>query len=187
MPFDEIFIRQFLGQDGEIAENSDTLSPHTRYLDAACDAGNVGSYTKENILLMQQAMRDALHSRDPLPDEMRSHLALAFEFLCNGFEYDLLTPAVSRGGRENPVAMQAQEAAIRYLRWVGDGRITDQFPVRSVASAYKVTERTVRNWIKSWSSKPTPPILEEFGADGVDRFMKATGKQYHRFSRSRGK
>lgn len=69
------------------------------------------------VRLMQRAVLDALRSGTPLPDEMRLHLCLAFEYLCNGVAFDLETPVKQPGGRESPIAKQTQEDAIRYLRW----------------------------------------------------------------------
>lgn len=111
-------------------------------------------------------MLDALRAGEPLPNEMRVHLAFAFEYLCKGIAYDLLTPVKRPGGREAPIATHAQKEAIRYLRWCEDGRIQDANAVRSVANAYDVEERTVRGWRTKWKNNPTPELFEECGDSG---------------------
>lgn len=157
------------------------------YLDAVClpterdMSTGEHRYTPEAITKMQHAMLDALRGDDPLPEEMRMHLAFALEDVCEGFISDLLQPVKRGGGRERPIAKHMQEAAIRYLRWVEDGRIPDKRPTATVAEAFDVTTRTVRGWKTAWSDSPTPEVHDEFGADAVTRFMRATGKQYRRF------
>jgi hypothetical protein len=130
---------------------------------------------------MQRAILDALRADGPIPGEIRDHLAFAFEDICAGIESDLLSPVKRGGGRERPIAKHMQAAAIRYLRWVADGRIEDKRATATVAEAYGVTDRTVRGWNKAWRELPTPGLAEEFGADEVARFMRAIGGQYHRF------
>ena len=158
---------------------SSTRAAYRRYLDARYSS--IAESTPAEVLAMQRAMLDALRATDPLPTEMRQHLAIAFEYLCEGIAFDLLTPIKRRGGREPPIAKHAQEAAIRYLRWCNDGRIADASPVNEVANAYAVSTRTVCNWCRAWEGKPTPPLFEEWGAEQVTAFMKAAGKAYRRF------
>lgn len=129
---------------------------------------------------MQAAMLDLLQSGEPLPDEMRLHLALAFEYLCAGVAFDLLTPIKRPGGREPPIAKLAQEDGIRYLRWCVDGRIADAAAVSTVATAYQVSTATIRNWRSAWADRPTP-APEHFGADTVGEHMRISGKAYQRF------
>ncbi len=151
-------------------------------------------YTPEAIGGMQRAILYALRADGPLPEEIRMDLAFAFEEICAGIFSDLLTPVKRGGGRERPIAKHMQADAIRYLRWVEDGRIQDRSPTKTVAEAYEVGERTVRNWQTAWGDIPTPSINEVLGevADkpGIDyeklaylvtRFMKVSGKQYRRF------
>lgn len=154
---------------------------NARYLSTDSDPTEGGEYTPVALAGMQRAILDALQSDGPLPDEMRLHLAFAFEYLCAGIAPDLLTPVKRPGGREEPIAKHMQAAAIRYLRWVEEGRIQDSHPTSTVATAYSVATRTVRNWQNAWCDLPTPGIHEEYGADAVTRFMKATGNQYRRF------
>jgi hypothetical protein len=154
---------------------------NARFLSTDSDPSEGEEYTPVALAGMQRAMLDALQSDGPLPDEMRLHLAFSFEHLCAGIASNLLTPVKRPGGRENPIAKHMQAAAIRYLRWVEGGLIQDNHPTSSVAKAYSVETRTVRNWQNAWRDLPTPGIHEEYGADVVTRFMKATGKQYRRF------
>jgi hypothetical protein len=139
------------------------------------------TYTPDAIKSMQLAILDALRADGPLPGEIRDHLAFAFEEICAGIESDLLTPVKRAGGRERPIAKHMQSGAIRYLRWVEDGLISDKHPTATVAGAYGVTDRTVRGWNKAWRGMPTPEISEEFGAEEVTNFMISIGKQYRRF------
>lgn len=159
---------------------------YAHYLEAKCLPTNESKtgehcYTPEAIEGMQRAILDALRAGGPLPDEIRDHLALAFEEICVGIKSDLLSPVKRGGGRERPIAKHLQAAAIRYLRWVEDGRIEDKRPTATVAEAYGVTDRAVRGWKSAWRTLPTPGFIEEFGADEVAKIMRATGEQYHRF------
>lgn len=154
---------------------------YRHYLDAKCLPTPDGRYTPDAVVGMQQAILGVLRSNDQLPNEMRQDLAFAFEHLCTGIAVDLLTPTKRPGGREPPIAKIMQEAAIRYLRWVDDGRLTDARPIATVAQSFQVAERTVRNWRKSWIGRPTPSLHDDFGQEEVTMIMKATGKQYRRF------
>lgn len=138
-------------------------------------------YSPEAIEGMQRAILDALRADGPLPEEIRTDLAFAFEETCAGIASDLLQPVKRRGGRERPIAKHMQAAAIRYLRWVEDGRINDDKPTSTVADAFGVNARTVRNWKEAWRDSSTPSIDDEFGAEAVAKFMKAIGAQYRRF------
>lgn len=174
---------------------------YAAYLDAKLiptDQNESGEhcYTPEAIARMQQAILDVLRADGPIPGEIRDHLAFAFEEICAGIESDLLTPVKRGGGRERPIAKHMQTAAIRYLRWVADGRIKDKRPTKTVAEAYGVTDSAVRGWKRAWRTTPTPDIEEALGepgydeesgneeknlADAVTKFMEVTGKAYHRF------
>ena len=135
---------------------SRTHSPYRRYVDARCMPTPDAKHAADAVQAMQAAMLDALRGPGPLPDEMRLHLALAFEYLCAGIEFDLVTPVRKPGGREAPIAKHAQEDGIRYLRWCEEGRIADSSPVKTIAAAYSVEPRTVRGWRAAWHDRPTP-------------------------------
>ncbi len=154
---------------------------YRRYVDARCLPTPNGEYTPEALREMQAAMLDALRSGPDLPDEMRLHLALAFEYLCAGVAFDLVTPVKAPGGREPPILKHTQEDGIRFLRWCADGRIVDATPSSTVATAYGVSTATVRNWRKAWQGLPTPPLFEDYGAEQVADFMRISGKAYQRF------
>lgn len=155
---------------------------YRRYLDARDLSRPVGAeWTPAELREMQLAMLDALRSGEPLPDEMRLHLAFAFEYLCDGITFDLLTPIKRPGGREPPIAKRTQDGAIRYLRWCEDGRIADAAAVRTVAAAYGVRDRTVRLWRTAWAAKPAPTLHEDYGTDEVAEFMRIDGRAYRRF------
>lgn len=164
----------------------DRMGAYAAYLDAKClptRGSETGEhcYTPEAIEGMQRAILNALRADGPIPSEIRDHLAFAFEEICAGIKSDLLSPVKRGGGRERPIAKHMQAAAIRYLRWVEEGRIQDKRPTATVAEAYDVTDSAVRGWKRAWRTLPTPGIADEFGTNEVAKFMRATGRQYRRF------
>jgi nucleoside 2-deoxyribosyltransferase len=78
---------------------------------------------------------------------------------------------------DNPLARQAIEAAIRYLRWVADGRIADGNAFATVADHYKVREEKVRGWIDAWSGI-TLAAHPDSRPDDIVRQMKISGRQF---------
>lgn len=79
----------------------------------------------------------------------------------------------------DPLVKVAQESAIRYLRWVGEGRIDDADPIATVAEQYEVKRETVESWIDAWSGTSTA-TQAEYRPDDVARQMKISGRQYRR-------
>jgi hypothetical protein len=167
-----------------VSEKPRTRNPYRRYVDAKCLPSPGVEYSREAVAGMQLAMLDMLRSGEAIPEEMRLHLTLAFEYICAGVEFDLVTPIKTAGGREPPILKHTQEGGIRYLRWCEDKRIIDPSPISTVATAYQVGTRTVRNWYAKWGSRATPPLLEDFLAEHVVSFMRASGKHYQRFKAS---
>jgi hypothetical protein len=183
----------------------------TAYLEAKCrPTESRGAaehhYSRPAVEAMQRAIRDALRSGEPLPGEIRGDLAHAFEELCAGSRPELLAPVPHPGGRQRPIAKALQAAAIRYLRWVAEGRIDDPRPIATVVKAYGVTRRTVHGWVRAWKAEPTPPLaasdagpaarrIERKGkprraqpqvaalddAQRVREMMTAVGRSYARF------
>ncbi len=78
---------------------------------------------------------------------------------------------------DNPLARKAIEAAIRYLRWVEEGRIADTGAIATVADQYKVRESVVREWIDAWSGVSLASSAD-LRPDDVARQMKISGRQY---------
>jgi hypothetical protein len=78
---------------------------------------------------------------------------------------------------ENPLARKAIESAIRYLRWVADGKVVDGNAVATVADQYKVKEETVREWIDAWSGISLASHAD-YRPDDVVRQMKISGRQF---------
>lgn len=146
------------GQDAGESGGAEMEVAYQRYVDARLMPTPSREYSGAAVREMQRAMLDALRAPGALPEEMRLHLAIGFEHLCAGIDFDLLMPVKQPGGREPPIAKVCQRSAIRYLRWCEDGRIRDVSPVRTVAKAYDVGERTVRLWKAKWGAKPTPPL-----------------------------
>lgn len=81
---------------------------------------------------------------------------------------------------ENPLVRNAIEAAIRYLRWVGDGQIADGNAIATVADHYKVREATVGEWIAAWSVIPVTSNAD-YQPHDITRQMKISGRQYRGF------
>lgn len=79
----------------------------------------------------------------------------------------------------DPRVKAAQESAMRYLRWVGEGRIEDTDPIATVAEQYEVKRETVESWIDAWSGTSTATQVE-YRPDDVARQMKISGRQYRR-------
>ena len=78
---------------------------------------------------------------------------------------------------DNPLARKAIEAAIRYLRWVEEGRIVDGAPIAAVADQFKVKEETVREWLEAWTGISLASHAD-LRPDDVARQMKISGRQY---------
>ncbi|MBA3033434.1 MAG: nucleoside 2-deoxyribosyltransferase [Gammaproteobacteria bacterium] len=106
---------------------------------------------------------------------LRGHISVG-----EGSPSDLLMPVKPSGVPGDPVIKSAQEAAIRYLRWVGDGRISDQNPITTVADQYEVKTETVQQWSDAWSGTSTDSGVEYLSED-VIRQMKIKGRQFRRF------
>lgn len=78
---------------------------------------------------------------------------------------------------ENSLDRKTIEAAIRYLHWVADGKITDGNAVATVADQYKVREEAVRAWIDAWSGILLASSAD-YRSDDIIRQMKISGRQY---------
>lgn len=116
-------------------------------------------------------MLDALRSDDPLPKEMQRDLAFAYESLLAGMVDDLLKPEILYGARVPLITKHLQKEAIRYLRWVEDGRIDDADPIATVAQAYQLGEKAIEKWCKEWSEQPTPSFDYVFARERVPDIM----------------
>lgn len=81
---------------------------------------------------------------------------------------------------DDPLARNAIEAAIRYLRWVGDGRIADGEAIATVAAQYKVREEKVRGWIEAWSGIALA-AHPDCRPDDIVRQMKISGRRFRSF------
>ncbi len=78
---------------------------------------------------------------------------------------------------DNPLARNAIEAAIRYLRWVDEGRIVDGNAIATVTVQYKVREETVREWLDAWSGISLASNTD-LRPDDVARQIKISGRQF---------
>lgn len=106
---------------------------------------------------------------------LRGHISVI-----EGSPSDLPMPVKPSGVPDDPAINSAQEAAIRYLRWAGDGRISDQNPIETVAGQYEVKPETVQQWTDAWSEISTASQVE-YRPDDVIRQMKIKGRHYRRF------
>lgn len=79
----------------------------------------------------------------------------------------------------DPLVRAAQESAMRYLRWVEEGRIVDPHPIATVADQYQVKQEAVLRWIAAWLQTPTATTAD-YRPDDVVRQMKIGGRQYRR-------
>lgn len=79
--------------------------------------------------------------------------------------------------QDSPQHRTAIEAAIRYLHWVEEGRITDSDAITTVADQYKVRPDKVQFWIDTWSGLSLP-THEDYRPDDVIRHMKISGRQF---------
>jgi hypothetical protein len=198
--------------------NEKKRRPIARYLDAKESRLMSGEFSKAIRKEMQEAFLEALQSRDPLDEEMRIELMFAFEALAAGYAPELLTPVTRRGAPSNktPIDKCLQQDAMRYINWATagfrlkfidkddvvsmiEGKIDDLKPFRTVAEAYDLVERTIRNWHKNHDPKDIPKLVLGMSddpsspnyfspAEKVARYaqhatnlMKISGKQYHRF------
>ena len=132
---------------------------------------------------MQSAIRDALATPTPLPDDIRAHLATAFDQLCQGVAMDLLTPGPRKGGRVDVVAKSLTESAVRYVLWCKSGKLHDQAPQSTVAEAFSVDVSSVRRWLAAWGDRPAPPLAEDW-ADLAGDLMRADAARYRRLKGS---
>ncbi len=75
------------------------------------------------------------------------------------------------------MARSAIEAAIRYLRWVADGRIADGRASATVAARYKVGEEQVHSWLEAWSGIALA-AHPDCRPDDIVRQMRISGRQF---------
>ncbi len=78
---------------------------------------------------------------------------------------------------DKPLVRQAIESAIRYLRWVDEGKIDDADAVARVADHYKVREQTVQAWLVAWSGIAVTSQAD-YRPDDIVRQMKISGRQF---------
>ena len=145
----------------------------SRYLDAISTPTPNGQYSQSAISTMQNAIFDALRSGDPLPGDMRFDLACAFEELIRGVQPVLLSAQRGPGRPEHPINKLLRKDAIRYIRWVADGRIVDANPIAAVARAFGVHTKTVELWLAEWDGVEIEPMV--FEDDDLRSFEDSDG------------
>lgn len=161
-----------------MTEMSDALK---RYRKARFGSGRDAhrpDFDASDMAEMQAAMRDALKASGELPDDMRAHLAWAFEQLCNGAVDELFVPPKRKGGPVPNVFLRSlTESAVRYVMHCERGLITDQAPHSTVAVAFGVSVNTVGRWRSTWGDRPAPPLREDL-ADLAKDLMLVDGERY---------
>jgi len=160
----------------------EAIHPYERFLRARVKRLEFADWTPEIAAEMQAAFLAALNSREPMPEEMRYELFLAFREVCAGIESPLLAPVRRHGGRQHPIARDLQADAMRYLQWVRASKIADHAPVKTVADTYGMTTTRVQQWQREWKGRELPPILPVYrSANFVTALMRTSGKAYRRF------
>lgn len=145
----------------------------SRYLDAISTPTPNGRYSESAISTMQKAMLDVLRSGVALPSDMRFDLACAFEELIRGVQPALLSAQRGPGRPEHPINKLLRKDAVRYLRWVADGRIVDASPIAAVARAFGVHQKTVELWLAEWDGLEIEPMV--FEDDDLRSFEDSDG------------
>lgn len=110
---------------------------------------------------MQHAIFDTLRSGAQLPGDMRHDLVCAFEELVRGLQPALLTAQRGPGRPSHPINKHLRREAVRYLRWVADGRIADANPLAAVARSFGVHKKTVELWLDEWDGVEIQPLVFE--------------------------
>ncbi|MBK6355380.1 MAG: hypothetical protein IPF44_00915 [Betaproteobacteria bacterium] len=134
---------------------------YSRYLDAKAKPTPNGKLSSGSLFDMQRALLDALRSGQPLPIEMQRDLAFSFEELVTGNQPELLTVLRGAGKPDPTLKRYLRKEAIRYLRWVSDGRINDKTPLKTVARSFGVTAKAVETWIDAFSDTEIDPLVFE--------------------------
>lgn len=135
-------------------------------------------YSTAAIREMQIAFHEALNSTDPLPDEMRKFLAIGFENLCSGHEFQLFEPYKRRGRPTSPYGEALKAYALNYKQLVDAHIIEDQNPIETIALAYGVNIKTVKNWIQRSNTNTKEIIRPPATKDRALKLLKQFGIKY---------
>jgi len=148
--------------------------------------GHRTDFDADEMAEMQMAIRDALKAPGELPDDMRVHLAWAFEQLCSGSVDRLFVPPKRKGGPTPNVFLRSlTESGVRYVMHCEGGLITDRAPQSTVAVAFGVTVKTVGSWRSKWGDEPIPPLSESW-ADLAKELMLLDGERYQSLRKKQG-
>lgn len=153
-------------------------SPQNLYLDAQDAMCKDKGWTPRVAAMMQTAFVAAIESGRPLPAEMADELLSAFREVAAGVQAPLFTPSKSPGHREDPFAKVLIGYAVGYLEAVDQGRLEDAAPIRTVATAFDCTERTVRGWRQRY----TPRM---FAGSMTKQTLESIGKRYRAILKKR--
>ena len=115
---------------------------------------------------------------DPPPLVLLTHLRLTAGSLASGTAPRYISDAVRQGSAApTPRARDNIAYGLAYLLAANSGMINDPSPVRSIAAAYEVSERTVRNWARDITHYPPTRTIEIDGAY-IAEVMPEQGKAY---------
>ncbi|GEM_PF-4161779 len=134
------------GERVKTVKVAETITSYERYLQALYQRQECGEWTENIRREMQQAFFDALKSKKPLNEEMSLELLQAFRETLGGVKAELFTPHKNRGHRESTFAKDYKEDAVVYLIAVEKELIDDPKPIKTVAKAFQIHERTVKVW-----------------------------------------
>lgn len=154
-------------------EKTSVKVAEARYLDAKSLPTPNGQLSISALSTMQNAIFDALRSGAPLSGDMRHDLICAFEELVRGLQPALLTAQRGPGRPSHPINTHLRREAVRYLRWVADGRIADANPLAAVARSFGVHKKTVELWLGEWAGVEIQPMV--FENEDLSDFEDADG------------
>ncbi|MCC5794005.1 MAG: hypothetical protein JJT85_04625 [Chromatiales bacterium] len=137
---------------------------YRKFLAARVELSQRDQWTQSIRIRMQEAYAEALASGEPLTDEMRQGLALAFRQLASGELPELFKPDPGPGRRMAWVSEMAIRSAVDYVRLSEEGLVHDAQPIKNVAAHFGVNERTVKTWLKKVKGMSPAGVrwLEEF-------------------------
>lgn len=164
-------------------------TPYRRYVDAKVDRLKSGKDSDEIQRAEQEALYEALwdyatEKTDQFPREMAADLAFAMREILGGVVPKLFKkhgPATGRGKKLSPTAKDAIVDAVRYIRAVEAGLITDSSYKKTVCEAFSVDKSTVRKWLENdeYAHVTVPGSLQSDQIELIARLMKFSGRHYN--------
>jgi len=149
-------------------------SPYSLYLHAKYDRLQRGD-TLENIKVMQNAILLALRSDEPLKDEIKTELLVAFESLCKGYEPKLFSVSKGEGAKLKPVLEICIQDAVNFVAGaeIFGGKKGKIEAEKLVSEEFGVTAKQARSWVKKYS-----PQLKSILPKDYKRLMEISAQRY---------